>query len=208
MKKALIAAVMGMAAAGSAFAEAGFYLGAEGGFVFFEDTTDEEAHYYINELGADTVKVKQDKAAMAIRPFAGVALTDNIGLEFGMSFFSRGMTAEGTAGASTYKDKYEQSWRIVDYSILLRPSASSGFFLRAGGHSTTMDLDFDRTGTGSVADDSDSVSKSKSGAQFGLGYDWKIGPGALRLSATHYGNVPGMKDDALNIIKAGYLFKF
>jgi hypothetical protein len=90
---------------------------------------------------------------------------------------------------------------------LLRPRAS-GFFARAGGHATTFDVDYKRNGTGSVADDSSSNSESKSGLLLGLGYDWKIGPGALRASFTHYTNMPGYEDEYLNLLKVGYLFKF
>jgi hypothetical protein len=207
MKKLLIATVMSVAATGPAWAEPGFYLGIEGGFTFFEDTTDEGAAYYINELGASTVEVEEDSAAFPIRPFAGFELNENIALELGVSFFSREITAEGTAGASTFKDTYEQSWRIVDFSVLLRPRAS-GFFARAGGHATTFDVDYKRVGTGSVADDASSNSESKSGLLLGLGYDWKIGPGALRASFTHYTNMPGYEDEYLNLLKVGYLFKF
>lgn len=206
MKKALIAIVMGVAAAGAASAQTGFYLGVEGGLTFFEDTTDEEADQYIND-GANSVEVEQKLAALPIRPFAGFEITENISVELGLTFYSRDMSAKGTVGLATFKDTIEMSWRIIDYSVLLRPSAS-GFFARVGGHSTTVDFDFDRKGTGAIASGSDSVSESKTGLLLGLGYDWEMGPGALRASFTHYTNMPGYEDKYLNLFKVGYLFKF
>lgn len=205
MKKSLAVAAMGVALAGSAFAQTGFYLGAEAGLAFFDDTTEAEANYYVYEQGAATAEAEQDQAALAFRPFAGYRVTDNLALEFGVTLFSRETTVSGYRGgySGTYEDTFTQSWRIVDYAVLWHPSGAAGFFARVGGHSTNYEIEVKGNGIGNG-----SVSESESGFQLGLGYDWKLGPGALRVSLTYYDNVPGFEDESLALLKLGYLFQF
>ncbi|MGJ4748649.1 hypothetical protein ACQV5M_19970 [Leptospira sp. SA-E8] len=96
--------------------------------------------------------------------------------------------------------------------MLLRPgtaSRSRGFFVRIGGHSSTVENEYRWTGSAYTQSGSRSLSENKSGAQFGLGYDWSLGSGSLRLSGTHYANFPGLDgEDALTLVKVGYLFEF
>ena len=207
MKKLLISALVALATSGVAYAQSDFYLGVEGGFTFFSDTSDKVAKAYINELGASTVEVEQERVGALIRPFVGFELADDIALELGLSVQSRKTTAEGTFGGGTFKDTFKTSWRILDCSVLLHPN-TSGFFARLGGHVTTIDTVFDRDGSGSVADGSYSDTEHNSGLILGFGYDWKIGRGALRASFTHYSNMLGYEDESLNLLKVGYLFKF
>lgn len=205
MKKALIAVVLSMAAVGSAFAQGGVYLGVESGPVFFDDTLDELSDVYIYDHGADSASADQQLASLTFRPFVGYGLTDQIALEIGLTFFSRETTVSGYYGGyvNHYKDTYTESWRMVDYAVLWHPSGNAGFFARAGAHSTTYKIEVKGNGVGN-----DSASDSQSGLQLGLGYDWKMGPGAFRVSFTHYGNMPGYEDEALNLLKFGYLFQF
>lgn len=222
MKKMLLAVVMGMTFAGSAFAGAGFYLGAEGGFVSFKNGADDMADLYVNDYGTNSAHAEQDTSALAFRPFVGADLTENIGLEFGVMAFSQETTVTGNYSGGHYKESYDLSWRTIDFSAMLRPSAESGLhglFARLGGHSTTATVDFKSSLGGK-----DSSSKTDSGILFGLGYDWFLGKNkdhhALRFSFTHYSNFVagskgkdysdfiGLEDDALNILRIGYFYKF
>ncbi|MDF3823334.1 hypothetical protein P3G55_25855 [Leptospira sp. 96542] len=185
------------------------YLGVEGGFVFFKDETDELADDYVDD-GAFDVTVEQNVAALATRPFVGVELTENIALELGVMVFSQKTTADVRDGGGSYEESWKNSWRTVDYSVLLRPSADTGwqgFFARVGGHSTKGTTDFDST-----RNTPEKQSESKSGALFGLGYDWFFGESkqhhALRFSFTHYSSFVGLEDDALNIVRVGYFYRF
>lgn len=213
MKRVLIAALMGLTFAGSAFAGPGFYLGIEGGVVAFEDTTDETASSYIAD-GVDSANVKQDAGTLAIRPFVGWELTENLGLELGYMGFSQNTTVTGTDGGDSYKDKWDLSWSSLDFSVLLRPGADSGLhglFARVGVHRTTLTTDNKWTGDAWVSEGSSSEDETKSGALFGLGYDWFLGSSghhAIRASFTHYSNFIGLEDDALNILRIGYRYKF
>lgn len=217
MKRVLIAALMGLTFAGSAFAGPGFYLGIEGGIVFFEDTTDAIGDEYVSSYpgyGFDYASVEQDAGTLAIRPFVGWELTENLGLELGYMRFSQNTTITGTNANRPYKDKWDLSWNSFDFSVLLRPGTDSGLhglFARVGVHRTTLTTDRRQTGDPFGGTDSSSKDETKSGALFGLGYDWLLGSSghhAIRASFTHYANFVGLEDDTLNILRIGYRYAF
>jgi hypothetical protein len=211
IKQVFAAAILGVLFQGLAFAQS-FYLGAEGGFVFFKDEADDIANLYVHGSGFDSARVKQDGTGFAVRPFVGLEITKNIAAELGLMAFSQNTTVTFTDSGDSYKDTYDASWSTVDFSLLLRPGADSkahGFFARIGGHSTKATVDFKSSWDGSDI----SYSESKSGALFGLGYDWFFGESkahhALRLSFTHYSDfIVGLEDEALNILRLGYFYRF
>lgn len=209
MKKILTGVMIGMTLTCSAFAQS-VYVGVEGGAVAFKDETDDIANTYVSYSNVYSARVEQDAGAVALRPFVGVELTENIALEFGLMSFSQDTSVEGSYSGGYYKESWERAWRTVDFSALLRPAADSelhGLFARVGGHSTKSTYEFKSSLGGR-----DNDSETKSGALFGLGYDWFFGESrahhALRLSFTHYDNVAGLEDDALNILSFGYFYKF
>lgn len=202
----------------------GFYLGVEVGGAPVADLTTKVADSYEQAYGA-TGTVGQDLLATGGRLFLGWEITENFSWEMGLTALSANLTVEGDIAGDSFKDTYDSSWRIIDYTLLLRPDASSGlhgFFVRLGSHVTTNTLKNRWAGEAWAEEGSETKTKDKFGFLLGLGYDLALGQRkahVLRFSYTHYDNVPDLSDDlevgkgflednTLDVFKVGYLYRF
>jgi hypothetical protein len=187
----------------------GAYFGLEGGAGSLKDSTGEVAGTLVNAVGGSAV-VTQDASVLVGRLLAGYQFNENVSAELGYSFTGSvdtkitGVSSSAVAYTGTAKATYSG----VDYSVLIRPSVSSGangFFLKLGGHNLTVKTEATLTGT-STASASSSISGT--GTLFGFGYDWPFSTTSFaRLSYTAYNKIAG-GDGNQGVVSFGLTSKF
>jgi opacity protein-like surface antigen len=216
MKKELLIASCLVMAGSSAFAQSasfvpGFYAGVELGYARVEDQTQETASALVGAFGG-SVTVTQDLAIFDGRIFGGYKVTENISLEVGYAQSSSATTtASGrTGGSVAYTGSGEVSYSGFDFSVLLRPSMSTGFnnlFLRAGGTSLTQETSLSVSAGGTSASATDSTSGM--GYILGVGYDFPINKTLdVRVAYNYLGNIAGESNNYANRFSIGLLGKF
>ena len=208
MKRKLIALCAPLALVStSAFAQV--YAGIELGYGNNDNTSQNVANGLVNAVGG-VVSVTQDTTYSTGRIFGGYNFTENIGVELGYTQSSNINTnAVGVAGNSVaYTASEAVSVNGYDYSVLLRPSKSTGFnglFLRLGATNLTESGTWTATGTSTV---SGSSSISGSGTVVGFGYDQEItDKWSIRYSYTDLTKIANTSDNAI-IYSAAAIVKF
>jgi opacity protein-like surface antigen len=158
------------------------------------------------------VTVTQDLAIFDGIIFGGYKVTENISLEVGYAQSSSATTtASGrTGGSVAYTGSGEVSYSGFDFSVLLRPSMSTGFnnlFLRAGGTSLTQETSLSVSAGGTSASATDSTSGM--GYILGVGYDFPINKTLdVRVAYNYLGNIAGESNNYANRFSIGLLGKF
>ncbi|HEY4318953.1 MAG TPA: outer membrane beta-barrel protein [Herbaspirillum sp.] len=188
----------------------GFYGGAEMGYSPIHDLSGSPAAKLQSELGGN-VDFSRNKDVFSGRIFGGYKLTENVDLELGyFQSNSYGMNFSTTVGGLPYTGKLSQKVSGLDYSVLLRPSISTGFngaFMRVGGHYSTIKADF----LMNVGEYSKAQSTSQSGAGFtiGLGYDFDVAKHvAIRTEYNRMESIGGRSDTPMDTFRIGVIGKF
>ncbi len=215
MKKKLLVVALSLATTG-AFAQSsgfkpGFYAGAELGYAAVKDQSSDIASDLRAALGG-TASASQGNSIYDGRAFIGYKIIEYVDLEVGYSQSSNvNFNASGrTSGGNAYTASGDVSLSGVDYSLLLRPSISSGFnnlFFRAGGTYLTQKTTVTASANGNSA--SGTTNTSGSGYLLGLGYDLPISKDFdVRAAYTYVGNIAGVSNSYSNRFSIGILGKF
>jgi len=188
----------------------GGYGGVDLGIATVQNTAQSIANTLVNAVGGSAV-VTQDTSTTVGRLYGGYNFTENVGVELGYSQSANVTTGvAGVAGNSVaYTGTGTTSYSGVDYSVVLRPSISTGMnglFFKLGGHSLTAQSNATLTGT-STASASSSVSGSAT--LLGIGYDWPVSAnGSVRFAYTGLDKLAGQSGSSTGITSVGYLIKF
>lgn len=214
-KKLLVVALFTLAGTGamaqSATFQPGFYAGIELGYSQLENQTNQTASSLVGAFGG-AVNVTQDSGIYDGRLFGGYKVIENIDLELGL--VQSGTASQNAAGVSrtgvAYTANADISYSGVDYSVLLRPSLSTGFnnlYFRIGGTYYTQKADVSIAGGGATA--SQNINTSGTGYLLGLGYDIPVSKSVdIRAAYTYVGSIAGVSDSNSNRFSIGILGKF
>lgn len=209
MKKILLATVI-VAASTGAIAQSfksGYYAGGELGYTLVDNNAQNFANGLVAVNGGSS-SVTQNRGLGIGRAFVGYKATENFDVELGyfqsgdVNYTFSGVSSGGTAYSGTTK----VSVKGFDYSVLLRPSISSGMnaaYLRIGGHSSKEEATTSGTNIRGGK-----ISESGTGYLYGAGYDINIGTNLdARLQITRLEKVAGTSDKA-TVFSVGILGKF
>jgi len=193
----------------------GFYVGGQLGVMTSKNLTDSAGSSVQQNLGG-TVTSSQDTQAAAGRIFAGYNINPLVGIELGYLQMSdvKGSVAGTTAGNSNYSGDFTYRTSGFDVSAVVHPFESSasketpptGLYLRAGISEYTLSGSSSSPASSFVSWRVNSLSGT--GTILGLGYDWKLGPGALRLDATLHQSMANVTDNDSLALSVGYLYAF
>ncbi len=215
MKKvlSLVAAVIGLLsvhANAQNASSAGFYAGAEAHIGLTKDTTEDNRAALVRAVGG-TATVTQDGAAYIGRFLVGYQFNENISVEAGYNQslkFTQTFSGR-SSGAVSYTGTSDSTVSGLDYSVLVRPSISTGMnglFFRVGGHSLTGKTDA-VVASGAVSI-TGSSSISGSGVLFGAGFDTPVSTNSIvRVSVTSLNKIAG-GDSNLTTLGIGFIGKF
>lgn len=201
MKKTLLVVALATSFAGTAMAaeDKRVYGGVEYGISKVEDNTRAMATTFVSVLGGSATATQDANVGIG-RIFAGYRLTPQAAIEGGY-FVSNAIkyrVSGVTSGSAAYTASADVEYDGFDLSAVWTPMAQkygdTGFFLKAGVHSSSVDATVSITGaSGSV---SSSISESGTGMLFGAGYDLKFGSDAfVRFAATRYTSIAGDSDN-------------
>lgn len=188
-----------------------FYLGADLGYTAVSDNTQLLANTLVTTVGG-SASASQNSSIAIGRLYAGYNFNENFGFELGYGASSNiNYSFNGVSGGLVpYTGSATESFNGLDYSLVARPSISSGLnnlFFKAGGTYFT-----DKT-TVSVATSSVSASSSNSasgsGYLLGVGYDIPVAESVdFRISYTYLNKVAGISGSNANVFSAGILKRF
>jgi Outer membrane protein beta-barrel domain len=214
MKKSLAIATLAILSTG-AFAQsnsfkAGFYGGVDAGYTKVSDETHSTASALVSAVGGSAA-VTQNTGVGTGRIFAGYKATENFDFELG--YFKAGNITQNIAGVAGNSVAYTGNVTIkttgYDYSVLARPSISSGWnnaFLRVGGQHSEYKGSITLTGT-STASISSKVNGN--GYLFGAGYDFNVANNIdVRAQATRLMKIAGESDSNATVYQIGVIGKF
>lgn len=188
-----------------------FYAGAELGSSALKDRSGELATTLVAQVGG-AASATQDSSVGIGRIFGGLNVNENIGLELGYNQTSSfGFRFTGVSGgAVAYAGSASAKVSGLDYSVLLRPSVSTGLnglFFKVGGHSLEEKVDV-AVNAGSVSVAS-SKTYSGSGMLYGIGYDARLSNTLdMRIAYTYADKIAGSSGDGANIFSIGLVAKF
>lgn len=189
----------------------GFYAGADLGYSPIHDLSGSPASE-ISSFAGGAVDISRDKGAFSGRVFGGYKVLENIDIELGYfqsASYSENFHGEADGGMS-YSGNASQKVSGLDYSVLLRPSISTGFngaFLRLGGHYSRAKHHMSVTSDGVTG--AASGSGSGAGVMAGIGYDYAIAKNVdLRGEYNHMESVGGRSDTPMNTFRIGVVGKF
>lgn len=190
----------------------GLYAGIEFGAEKVQDQTQATANALVSAVGG-SASVTQNTMMYDGRIFAGYKIVEYVDVELGYTQTSTiNMNYTGrSSGGVAYSGNANLNVNGVDYSVLLRPSITSGFnglFLRVGGtylsSNQTASL---AASNGAFA--SSTLNKSGSGYIAGFGYDLPISKDFdFRASYNYLGNVAGISNNYANRFAIAILGKF
>ena len=96
----------------------------------------------------------------------------------------------------------------LDLSAIVSPFSSvRGLYFRAGVTEFNTKDEWTNFLDG-AAQDSKSKTYGGLGTTFGIGYDWKLGPGALRFEANQMFSISDLRDNDAMTYSIGYLYAF
>ena len=213
LKSAIAAAALGLCAI-SSFAQntmttPGFYGGVEAGMGLVKDTTKEAAGAFVRGLGG-AANVTQDSSVYTGRLFGGYQINENFSAELGYNQSTKITTniSGVSGGAVAYTGTVNIAYSGFDYSVLVRPSVSTGAngaFFRLGGHSLTQTADLSVT---AVSTASVSLNRSGTGTLWGVGYDLPTNQtSTVRIAYTSFDKIAG-GNDSQGIFGVGFIVKF
>lgn len=189
----------------------GFYAGAELGFSQLSDQSGPAQAALVSAVGG-TASVSQDRSVLFGRLLGGYSVTENVDLELGytQSDDATARFSGVTRTAVAYSGNATLDVSGFDYSVLLRPSISTGWnglFVRLGANNLKINAAVTLTagaGTGATVS-----SKSGTGYQVGIGYDARLASGVdVRFSYTRLERIAGESGENADIFSIGIMKKF
>jgi Outer membrane protein beta-barrel domain len=213
MKKLFISAAASIVAC--AAHAGGFYVGGQLGTMSVKNWTQDSANRLV-ALGGGASSSSQDTGVGASRFFAGYNFNNIVGLELG--YLNSGEVKGNLSGKDRSGAGYDGSFTIrtsgFDLSTIVHPfevshngtTPPSGLYLRAGISNYTTRIDATNTAASSVQ--WFSSSKTGNGTLVGLGYDLKLGPGALRFDLTAHQSMADLTNNDSTALSVGYLYQF
>lgn len=192
----------------------GPYVGIEAGRAIEPDLTQGEANSLLSRTSGGSASVTENTSVTYGRIFAGYKTTENIDLEVGYTKANDvSITVSGisgiTEGSKTYTGNVIAKYSAYDYSVLLRPSISSGWngaFFRVGGHNSNFDKVESLTFPATSFTTSTTDSAHNSGLMFGVGYDYESTKNlSFRAEYRYLPNVQGDKFSSFGVA-AKYAF--
>jgi hypothetical protein len=185
-----------------------FYAGAELGYAALENNAQTFANSLVATNGG-SASVTQNSGIAVGRIFGGYKVLENVDLELGAAQTSNvnyNFSALSRTGAA-YSGTTSVSVMVLDYSVLLRPSISTGFnnlYVKLGG--TWAKETASTSGTNVTGG---SGSYSGSGYLYGLGYDQPIDKTFdARFQINRLQNIAGQSSDKATVFSVGLLGKF
>tara|TARA_B100001059_G_C17687185_1_gene502955 strand:+ start:77 stop:661 length:585 start_codon:yes stop_codon:yes gene_type:complete len=173
-------------------AEGEFSFGLEGGYSAVDLESEKSAQEIANAIG-ETVTVSYNTGLLVGRIFANYGISSNIDVEAG---YLKSSTFSENYSMASGSASIDYDFHGFDVSALIK--GESGFFGKAGMHSTTLD------GAASVVIGGTTVNLTASadgtGPLIGGGYE----SGNIRYSLTHYSDLAGVDD--FTVFSVGFLF--
>jgi hypothetical protein len=207
MTAGLISAVASFGVSAQTF-KPQFYAGAELGYAALENNAQTFANSLVATNGG-SASVTQNSGIAVGRIFGGYKVLENVDLELGAAQTSNvnyNFSALSRTGVP-YSGTTSVSVMVLDYSVLLRPSISTGFnnlYVRLGG--TWANETASTSGTNVTGG---SGSYSGSGYLYGLGYDQPIDKTFnARFQINRLQNIAGQSSDNATVFSIGLLGKF
>lgn len=215
MKKIILTiGLIGAAATFSVNAQsfvAGPYAGVEIGVDSAQNRAQENANSLVSQVGG-SASVTQNTSLYDGRVFGGYKVIENVDLELGYILTSN-ITSNATGisrGNVAYTAQAKTYYNGFDYSVLLRPSLSTGLnnlFLRVGGTYLTQNNTVSASSAYSSASTWNNVSGS--GYIVGIGYDIPVSKTFdVRAAYNYLGNISGVSNNSTNRISVGLVGKF
>ncbi len=210
MKKIIIA-IAAVSASTVAFAQSGFkpgfYVGGDIGYTIVDNNAQAFANGLVATNGG-SASVTQNRDVGIGRIYGGYKITENFDVEVG--YFASGDVSYRFSGVSSGNTAYSGTADVaakgIDYSILMRPSISTGWnaaFLQVGGHSSKETVDVYGTNIRGGK-----LSASGTGYLLGAGYDFNITKEIdIRVKATYLNKIAGTSDDA-TVYSVGVIGRF
>ncbi|RXZ38172.1 hypothetical protein D9O50_01080 [Oxalobacteraceae bacterium CAVE-383] len=188
-----------------------FYGGAELGYSQMKNFDDSSVSQIVSIAGG-TADVSQKRGVFSGRIFGGYKALENLDLELG--YFQSGAASQNFNGVTgdgvAYSGSQSRKVSGFDYSVLLRPSISTGFngaFLRLGGHYSKVKQHTEISSVDAAA--SASANQSGNGVMAGLGYDFSVAKNMdVRAEYNHMESVGGRSDTPVNTFRIGVVGKF
>jgi hypothetical protein len=206
MKKIVVATLLALPILSIAADNKSSYAGVELGYTRIDDAAQDTANSLVAVNGGSS-SVRSDTGMAIGRIFAGYSFNENIAAEFGAyrtTDFDQSFTGLTRSGGA-YSGTVNLNNYGVDYSLLLRPSVSTGLnglFARVGGHWSETDVSVTVTGGSGYG-----YAKG-SGWLAGLGYDAEISKDlTARASWTYRDSISG-EDAYANVASAALMYKF
>lgn len=191
-----------------------FYAGIEAGISKVKDLSSGTASDLVDRWGG-TASASQDTTVNTGRIFAGYKVTENFDLEVGyFKTANLGETFSGVSGSLhgsvAYLGSSESKFSGYDYSVLVRPSLSTGWnnaFLAVGGHRS--EIKQTTTAITALSRASQSGKVSGNGYLYAVGYDLNVAKNIdLRLKATRLERIADVSEAKGTLYSVGVLSKF
>lgn len=210
MKKTLIAFAAALTLSGAAFAQTGFYAGAELGTASLKDESGETARGLVDEVGGSAT-VTQDSGVGFARFFGGYQINKHVAAELGYMRSGEAMTSFSgvSGGAVAYSGSAKLTFSGFDISAVVKPFEQQGLdrlFFRAG--LTSYETKIEVLATAGAASAVGTDTESGTGTILGVGYDLPAGPGVVRFQINTLQRIAGNSDNSSTALSAGYLWKF
>lgn len=185
----------------------GIYAGVEAGYAPVKNNAQAFANSLVATNGGSAATTQNSNVGIG-RLFAGYKITENLDAELG--YFSAGDVNYTFSGVSSGNTAYSGVAKVEtsgwDYSLLVRPSLSSGWnnaFIVLGGHRSKENVTV--TGTNITGG---KINTSGTGYLYGLGYDASVGQSMdVRFKITRLQKIAGT-DDAATAFSVGIVGKF
>jgi len=184
-----------------------FYAGAELGYTRVDNNAQKLANALVATNGG-SASVSQNTGIALGRIFGGYKAFENADVELGatqtgnINYNFAGVSRGSTAYAGTTSINVQS----LDFSVLLRPSISTGFnnlYVRLGGQWAKEQA----STTGNVTGGNGSVSGT--GYIYGLGYDQPIDKTFdARFQINRLANIAGQSSDKATVFSVGFVGKF
>jgi len=205
---AVATAVACTAALGCAAHAGGLYLGGQYGAASLLNGTQDYASEQLNLFGGPA-KVTQDGAPTYSRLYAGYRFNESVALELG--YAQSGKARLSAAGNDRDGDPYTSTrtsrFSGLDLSALIRPlTTSRDLYLRVG--VTSYATEAENQNLSRLLDDQSSTRSSGLGTMLGIGYDLKLGSGALRFELGRLQGISNIGGNDATTYSVGYHYGF
>ena len=203
-----VALCLGTSVAQAESRSSGFYLGGQYGYADLKDYSQDRLMHIPGAAFSQTSS--QDTTVGWGRLFGGYRLNEIVALELGYGQLGNSNFRTTTTQPPFPSGSTRGTTRMegLDLSAIISPFSSvRGLYFRAGvTEYTTQVQSTDYYDTDVLRSSSETFTGM--GTTLGVGYDWKLGPGALRFEATMLQSLSDIRDNDAMTYSAGYLYQF